>query len=45
MPLIVVGVLMAWTVAGTSGGDVIFWIGVLLAGVGTAIFFSGLINR
>jgi hypothetical protein len=45
MPLIVVGVLMAWTVAGASGGDVIFWIGVLLAAVGTAIFFSGLINR
>lgn len=45
MPLIVVGVVMAWTVEGASGGDVFFWIGVLMAAAGAVIFFSGLINR
>ena len=45
LPLIVIGVAMASTVIGASGGDVIFWIGALLAAIGTAIFFSGLISR
>jgi hypothetical protein len=45
LPLIVIGVAMASTVIGVSGGGVIFWIGALLAAVGTAVFFSGLINR
>jgi hypothetical protein len=45
LPLIVVGALMAWTVAGVRGGQVIFWIGVLLAAIGAAIFFSGWIKR
>ena len=45
LPLIVVGILMAWTVAGVSGGQVIFWIGVLMFAIGAVIFFSGRINR
>jgi hypothetical protein len=45
LPLIVVGTLMAWTVNGVSGGGAIFWIGVLLAAIGAAVFFSGWISR
>jgi hypothetical protein len=45
LPLIVIGVLMASTVSGVSGGEVIFWIGVLLAAIGAAVFFSGWIGR
>jgi hypothetical protein len=45
LPLIVIGVLMASAVNGVSGGQVIFWIGVLLAATGAAVFFSGLISR
>jgi hypothetical protein len=45
LPLIVIGVLMASAVNGVSGGQVIFWIGVLLAAIGAAVFFSGLIGR
>jgi hypothetical protein len=45
LPLIVIGVLMASTVNGVSGGEVIFWIGVLLAAIGAAVFFSGWISR
>ena len=45
LPLIVIGVLMASTVNGASGGEVIFWIGVLLAAIGAAVFFSGWISR
>ena len=45
LPLIVVGILMAWTVAGVSGGQTIFWIGVLMAAIGATIFFSSWIKR
>jgi hypothetical protein len=45
LPLIVIGVLMASAVNGVSGGEVIFWIGVLLAAIGAAVFFSGWISR
>jgi hypothetical protein len=45
LPLIVIGVLMASTVNGASGGEAIFWIGVLLAAIGAAVFFSGWISR
>jgi small-conductance mechanosensitive channel len=45
LPLVVIGVMMAATVIGVSGGGVIFWIGVLLAAVGTAVFLSGSISR
>jgi hypothetical protein len=45
LPLIVIGVLTASTVSGVSGGEVIFWIGVLLAAIGAAVFFSGWISR
>jgi hypothetical protein len=45
LPLIVIGTLMAWTVSGASGGGGIFWIGVLLAAIGAAVFFSGWISR
>jgi hypothetical protein len=45
LPLVVIGALMAWTVIGVPGGGAIFWIGVLLAAIGTAVFFSGWISR
>ena len=45
LPLIVIGILMASTVNGVSGGEVIFWIGVLLTAIGAAVFFSGWISR
>ena len=45
LPLIVIGSLMAWTVIGASGGGAIFWIGVLLAAIGAAVFFSGWNSR
>jgi hypothetical protein len=41
----VIGVATASTVIRVSGGEVIFWIGALLAGIGTAVFFSGWISR
>jgi hypothetical protein len=37
----VIGALMAYTVIGASGAQVIFWAGVLLAGIGAAVFFGG----
>jgi hypothetical protein len=45
LPLIVIGSLMSATVADVSGGEPVFWIGVLLAGIGVAVFFSGWISR
>jgi hypothetical protein len=46
LPLIVVGALMAYTVVDVSGGGVIFWVGVLLAAIGAAVFFSsGMLGR
>jgi hypothetical protein len=45
LPLIVVGLLMAWAVEGVRGGRVMFWIGILLAAIGATIFFTGRINR
>jgi hypothetical protein len=45
LPLVVIGALMASTVSGASGGELIFWIGVLLAAIGTAVFLSGWISR
>jgi hypothetical protein len=45
LPLIVIGTLMASTVIGVSGAEFIFWIGVLLAAIGAAVFFSGWISR
>jgi hypothetical protein len=45
LPLIVVGALMAYTVIDVSGGGVFFWVGVLLAAIGVAVFSSGSIRR
>ena len=45
LPLIVIGALMAYTVSDVSGAQVIFWAGVQLAGVGAAVFFSGMVGR
>jgi hypothetical protein len=36
---------MAYTVIDVSRGGVFFWLGVLLAGIGVAVFFSGSIRR
>jgi hypothetical protein len=41
LPMIVIGTLTAGTVLGASNAGLIFWAGVLVAGVGVAIFFSG----
>jgi hypothetical protein len=41
LPLIVIGTLTAATVLGASDAGLIFWAGVLVAGIGVAIFFSG----
>jgi hypothetical protein len=43
--MLVIGVVMASTVIGVTGGELIFWIGVLLAAIGAAVFFSGWISR
>jgi hypothetical protein len=45
LPLIVIGTLMAYTVSDVSGGEPIFWAGVLLAGIGVAVFFAGRFSR
>jgi hypothetical protein len=45
LPLIVIGVLMASTVKDVSGGEAFYWVGVLLAAIGTAVFLSGWISR
>jgi hypothetical protein len=45
LPLIVVGTLMAYTVADVEGGDVFFWVGTLIAGIGVAVFFAGRFSR
>jgi hypothetical protein len=45
LPLIVIGTLMAYTVADASGGGAIFWVGVLLAAIGVAVFISGTLRR
>jgi hypothetical protein len=44
LPLFVIGMVMALFVIATDM-TLIFWIGVLIAGVGASIFFSGLIGR
>jgi hypothetical protein len=45
LPLVVIGSLTAATVFDVSGGEPIFWIGVLLAGIGVAVFVSGWVSR
>jgi hypothetical protein len=44
LPMFVIGVVMALVVIQTEA-FFIFWIGVLIAGVGAAIFFSGWLSR
>lgn len=44
LPMFVLGAVMALAVIRTDA-FVIFWIGVLIAGVGAAIFLSGWLNR
>jgi hypothetical protein len=41
----VIGTLTAFTVLGASGTGAIFWAGVLVAGVGVAVFLSGRVRR
>jgi hypothetical protein len=40
LPLMVIGALMAYTVIGASGAQVIFWAGVALAAIGATVFFK-----
>jgi len=44
LPMFVIGAVMALAVIATDA-TLIFWIGVLIAGVGAAIFFSGWLSR
>jgi hypothetical protein len=44
LPLFVIGTVLALAVIATDM-TLIFWIGVLIAGVGASIFFSGLLGR
>ena len=45
LPLFVMGAITALIVASTDGSAVLFWGGTLVAAVGAAFFFSGLISR
>ena len=40
LPLIAIGALTAGATVGVRGGAILFWGGVGLAAVGTALFFS-----
>lgn len=44
LPLFAIGLMLALTVIATDM-TLIFWIGVLIAGVGVSIFFSGWLGR
>jgi hypothetical protein len=44
LPMFVIGTVMALAVIATDM-TLVFWIGVLIAGVGASIFFSGLTRR
>jgi hypothetical protein len=41
LPMFVIGAVTAIAVVGVTGGDAIFWGGVLVAAVGAGIFVSG----
>jgi hypothetical protein len=44
LPLFIIGTVLALAVIATDL-TLVFWIGVLIAGVGASIFFSGLTRR
>jgi len=43
LPLVVIGSVTA--AASAHGGGVLFWAGALIAGIGVALFLSGLMER
>jgi hypothetical protein len=45
LPLFVMGGLTAVLAASADIGGALFWVAVLVAGVGASIFFSGLMRR
>jgi hypothetical protein len=45
LPLFVMGVVTAFAVINVEGAAVIFWAGVLAAGIGVALFLSGWLGR
>jgi small-conductance mechanosensitive channel len=45
LPLFVMGAIIAAAVAGADESGLLFWTGVMLAGIGAAIFFSGWLRR
>jgi hypothetical protein len=45
LPLFVMGALTALLVASSGHGGALFWGAVLVAAVGAAVFFSGLMRR
>lgn len=45
LPLFVMGAVTAFAVINIEGAAVIFWAGVLAAGVGAALFLSGWLGR
>jgi hypothetical protein len=45
LPLFVLGALTALLAGDTDGQELLFWAGALVAGVGAALFFSGMLRR
>ena len=45
LPLFVMGALTALLVASADGNDVLFWIAVLVAGIGASLFLSDVVRR
>ena len=45
LPLFVMGSITAAIARSTDGGPLLFWAAALVAGIGAALFFSGMLER
>jgi hypothetical protein len=45
LPLFVLGSLTGVLAGNADGGDLLFWASALVAGIGAALFFSGMLRR
>jgi hypothetical protein len=45
LPLFVMGSVTALFATDADGGGLLFWAAVLVAGIGAALFFSGMLRR
>ncbi len=45
LPLFVLGFLTALLAPGEDGANLLFWAAALVAGIGAALFFSGMLRR